>query len=95
MNLLLCFVVMACFVFFPSGPSWPAEVALQHQPAAAEPSSADEGGRWRGRQGQTAYSVIHCADYTLSIVFVLTLSYKTLVHSKPEQKPMILTHFLF
>lgn len=42
-----------------SGPSWPAEMALQHQPAAAEPPSADEGGRWRGRQGQ---KVIRAAD---------------------------------
>lgn len=47
------FFLCVCFVFC-SGPSWPAEVALQHQPAAAEPSSADEGGRRRGRQGQRA-----------------------------------------
>lgn len=52
MNLQLC-VFLCLFLFF-SGPSWLAEVALQHQPLAAEPPSADESGRWRGRQGQRA-----------------------------------------
>lgn len=34
-----------------SGPPGPAEVALQHQPAAAEPAAAHEGGRRRGGEG--------------------------------------------
>lgn len=38
--------------FCSSGPARPAEVALQHEPSAAEPPSADEGGRRRGCQGQ-------------------------------------------
>lgn len=37
---------------FSSGPTWPAEVALQHQPSAAESMSANEGGGWRGCEGQ-------------------------------------------
>lgn len=41
------------FCFLPSGSAGPAEVALQHQPAAAEPPSADEGGRRRGGQGES------------------------------------------
>lgn len=44
--------VLFCFFLCFSGLTWPAEVALQHQPAAAEPPSADEGGGGRSRQGQ-------------------------------------------
>lgn len=61
MNITLRFVLMAflclrvCVCF--SGLAGPAEVALQHQPAAAEPPSADEGGRRRGRQGQRAEGI--------------------------------------
>lgn len=59
-----------CFAFasFFSGPSWPVEVALKHQPATAEPSTADEGGRWRSRQGQWAQGILLRADDTLSVV---------------------------
>lgn len=52
---LLCFVLC-------SGSSRPAEVALQHQPAAAEPAPTDEGGRRRGRQGQRAKGVTTPGD---------------------------------
>lgn len=42
-------------LFLHSGPSWLAEVALQHQPPAAEPAPADEGGGRRGCQGQRGW----------------------------------------
>lgn len=71
---LICHNNFVLFCFFFSGPSWPVEVALKHQPAAAEPSTADEGGRWRSRQGQRAQGILHRADDTLSVVFVLMLS---------------------
>lgn len=72
------------FVFF-SGPSRPVEVALEHQPAAAEPSTADEGGRWRSRQGQWAQGTLLWADDTLSVVFISMRSRRPQVHSKLEQ----------
>ena len=37
-----------------SGSAGAPEVAIEHQPAAAEPEAADEGGRWRGGEGNVA-----------------------------------------
>lgn len=48
---------------FPSGPAGPAQVALQHQPFAAEPATSDEGGRRRGRQGQMTTVILCCVDF--------------------------------
>lgn len=45
--------VLFCFC---SGPAWFAEMALEHQPAPAEPVSAYESGRRRGGQGVYAIS---------------------------------------
>lgn len=68
-DLLVClFIYYLLFIYF-SGSTWLAKVALQHQPAAAEPPSADEGGRWRGCQGERVEVVLHCADYTLLSLF--------------------------
>lgn len=48
----LAALLTVVLLFLHSGPSWLAEVALQHQPPAAEPAPADEGGGRRGCQGQ-------------------------------------------
>ena len=37
-----------------SGSAGAPEVAIEHQPAAAEPEAADEGGWWRGGEGNVA-----------------------------------------
>lgn len=77
----MTFFVCLCFLFVSSRPARPAEVALQHQPAAAEPPPADEGGRRRGRQGQRA-TPLHRAHCTVLIVFVLMTSRKKSGHIK-------------
>ena len=41
-----------------SGPAGAAEVAIQHQPAAAEPEAADEGGWWRSGEGNVAPTLV-------------------------------------
>ena len=46
--------VCVCVCLCSSGPSGAAEVALQHQPPAAEPPSAHEGGGRRGGEGQSS-----------------------------------------
>lgn len=48
----LAALLTVVLLFLHSGPPWLAEVALQHQPPAAEPAPADEGGGRRGCQGQ-------------------------------------------
>ena len=51
-SVTLCVCVCVCLCS--SGPSGAAEVALQHQPPAAEPPSAHEGGGRRGGEGQSS-----------------------------------------
>lgn len=59
----LAVLLTGALLFLPSGPSRLAEVALQHQPSAAEPASADEGGRRRGCQGQSG-----CSSVVLTVI---------------------------
>lgn len=55
LRLDLSALLTVMLLFLHSGPSWLAEVALQHQPPAAEPAPADEGGGRRGCQGQRGW----------------------------------------